>query len=320
MKSPIFIFSLPRSGSTLLQRLLMSHKSISSVSEPWLLLPFVYANKGTGTLSEYSSQNSFIGLSDFINNLPNKEADYVEALRNFIIELYSKHCNNGEIYFLDKTPRYYLIIDEILELFPNAKFIFLFRNPVQVYASLITTFADNKLTYYQTNEDLLDGMRLLSEGYEKYKNKSIHINYEDLVTSPKAQIEKVFNYLNLEIDYSVLNNFSNQNTKGRFGDPSGIKEYNNVSSNSVSKWKMIFNTPIRKKYLLILINKIEAKHIQIQGYDKEQIIKEIKNIRAVYNSIFSDLFYLIRYYMIRKFKLNIFFAKSLKWANNIFFS
>ena len=40
MKSPIFLFSLPRSGSTLLQRVLMSHKDIASVAEPWLMLPF----------------------------------------------------------------------------------------------------------------------------------------------------------------------------------------------------------------------------------------------------------------------------------------
>jgi len=41
MKSPIFILSLLRAGSTLLQRILMGHKDIASVTEPWFLLPFV---------------------------------------------------------------------------------------------------------------------------------------------------------------------------------------------------------------------------------------------------------------------------------------
>ena len=78
MKSPIFIFSLPRAGSTLLQRVLMAHKDISSVAEPWILLPNVYTTKDKGTLSEYASTVSYKGVSDFINNLPNKKNDYLK--------------------------------------------------------------------------------------------------------------------------------------------------------------------------------------------------------------------------------------------------
>ena len=38
---PVFIFSLPRSGSTLLQRVLTGHSEISSFAEPHFLLPLV---------------------------------------------------------------------------------------------------------------------------------------------------------------------------------------------------------------------------------------------------------------------------------------
>jgi len=34
-----FLISLPRAGSTLLQRLLMAHSGIASCGEPWLALP-----------------------------------------------------------------------------------------------------------------------------------------------------------------------------------------------------------------------------------------------------------------------------------------
>ena len=68
MEAPIFIFSLPRAGSTLIQRVLMSNKDICSVAEPWILLPQIYALKGEGSLSEYSSLTSFIAMSDFVNS------------------------------------------------------------------------------------------------------------------------------------------------------------------------------------------------------------------------------------------------------------
>ncbi|MFW6066259.1 MAG: sulfotransferase, partial [Planctomycetota bacterium] len=41
--SPLILFSLPRSGSTLLQRMLSLHGRIASTAEPWLLIPQLYA-------------------------------------------------------------------------------------------------------------------------------------------------------------------------------------------------------------------------------------------------------------------------------------
>ena len=143
MKSPIFLFSIPRSGSTLLQRMLAGHPEISTVSEPWILLPLVYSQKQTGQLSNYSHRNSQLGINDVINQLPQKERDYNLAIRSMSDHIYEKLCLNNEKYFLDKTPRYHLIAQEIISIYPDAKFIFLFRNPLDVYASVMTTWGDN---------------------------------------------------------------------------------------------------------------------------------------------------------------------------------
>ena len=53
---------------------------------------------------------------------------------------YASDSDSDSIYFLDKTPRYYLILKELEQVFPDAKFIFLFRNPVQIYASMLSTW------------------------------------------------------------------------------------------------------------------------------------------------------------------------------------
>jgi hypothetical protein len=42
--TPLFLLSLPRSGSTLAQRILAAHAGIATTSEPWILLPYLYAN------------------------------------------------------------------------------------------------------------------------------------------------------------------------------------------------------------------------------------------------------------------------------------
>ena len=256
MTRPIFIFSLPRAGSTLLQRILMTHEEICSVAEPWVLLPQFYALKSKGTISEYSSYTACTGITDFIENLPNKRKDYNESLRAFILELYNKQCRNNENYFLDKTPRYYLIIDDIVEVFPDAKFIFLFRNPVHVFSSLVNTWGNGRFNkLLSVYEDIYQGVSKLSLGYLKHKNKSIALKYEDIVKNPVKNIESLFEYLGLEFNRSILDQFALQDTKGSLGDPTGSVYYSQISSESLNKWEITFNSMIRKRFVSNLVNK-----------------------------------------------------------------
>ena len=204
--TPIFIFGLPRSGTTLLQKLLMAHPQIASIAEPWILLPFIYSRKKEGILTEYSHSSANIAITDFINNLPNKEFDYNTYLRKFILSLYSKICQNNEKYFLDKTPRYFYIIPEILDIFPNAKFIFLFRNPVQILASVMETWNEGGFSnLHAIYNDLKWGPKLLTDSYEKTKQKALKITYEDLVKNPDIVLKNLCNYLNIDRKSTRLN-------------------------------------------------------------------------------------------------------------------
>ena len=47
--APVFLLSLPRSGSTLLQRLLAVSPEVATAPEPWFLLPLVQSTRATGT-------------------------------------------------------------------------------------------------------------------------------------------------------------------------------------------------------------------------------------------------------------------------------
>ncbi len=289
MKSPIFIFSLPRSGSTLLQRILMSHKDISSVAEPWLLLPFVYTIKSQGIVTDYQHNVAFEAFNDFIDNLPSKEKDYFDALKNFANTLYEKNCNNNEIYFLDKTPRYYFIIPEIAKIFPDAKFIFLFRNPVHVMSSIIQTWGDGHLNHlYNYEKDLGCGPKALSKGYELLKEKAIAIQYEKYVSNPQKSIKNICEYLEIEYDDSMLKNFNDQNTKGCMGDPTGVREYSHISTASLNKWKTTFNTPFRKKLIYKYIETIDADTLMTQGYSKKEILTEIEQLHVIQSNSMRD--------------------------------
>lgn len=320
MKSPIFIFSLPRSGSTLLQRILMSHKDIASVAETFLLLPFVYATKKEGQLSEYCHHCTYAALEDLINNLPNKENDYRRFLAEFSNKIYESLCPKNEIYFLDKTPRYYLIIPEIAKIFPDAKFIFLFRNPVHIYSSLITSWGDRNRFDYPLHHtiDLTMGPELLSKGYGLLKEKSYAIKYEDFLENPEKYLKEISSYLDLPYDKSVLENFSNQDIKGRSGDPTGVKDYKKLDTKPLEKWKSVFNTQFRKKVLKKYIQNIDENVFETAGYSKEDILKEINNLEISYNRFLKDridyiLFHIKKY--IKKFN-----HRRKNWKNSFYLS
>ncbi len=275
----IFIFSLPRAGSTLLQRMLSYHPMIHSVSEPWLLLPFVYSIKRNGIISEYNSHHCSMAINDLIEKLPNGTNDYFSALRNFIKELYFKLCSETNMYFLDKTPRYYLIISEIAEIFPDAKFIFLFRNPLAVLSSIIQTFYKGKLDDVWNRVDLYEGPFCLANGYEILKDKSIAINYEKLLRKPEYIIKCICQYLEIEYLPGMIDKFySNTRVLGKLGDKTGIKIYNNVCEDPINKWKSVLNTPIRKKFAIRYLSYLGKHILSTYGYDLDELLNETRKI------------------------------------------
>lgn len=294
----------------------MSHKDIASIAEPWLLLPFSYSFKKEGILTEYGHIRSYKALEDFIRNLPNKEDDYFKALGVFANTLYEKQCRNNEIYFLDKTPEYYLIIPEIVKIFPNAKFIFLFRNPIHVMSSIIQTWSKGTLKkLYGYNMDLKYGPQALSEGYNLLKDKSYAISYEDFVTEPQKYTDEICNYLEVEFDENMLNSFSRQETKGNMGDPTGIKEYKSISTKSLEKWKTTFNTTFRKKLVFDYVNSIDDSIFAVQGYDKKEILDEIENLQVTIRGSLKDRLDMQYSLLVRILKLNIWFGEGTKnWA------
>lgn len=293
MKNIIFLFSLPRSGSTLLQRILMAHKEIHSVSEPWILLPIIYSLKSNGSFAEYGSSFCYSAIQDFIKILPNQEEDYFKAIENFAQSLYNKATNKDAHYFLDKTPRYYYIIPEITRIFPNAKFIFLFRNPLAIMASIAETWHKGKIRFGNNYRDIYMGPKLLANGYELLKEKSMKVNYENLAANPEKEIKKVFEYLNINYDNKVINNFFYSKLMGAMGDSERSK-YGNIEIKLSEKWKNFYNTKFRQNYAVKYLDYLEGNVLDTFGYNKNDLIKNFMPPKNNYKQSIIDSFYLIR--------------------------
>jgi len=261
----------------------MTHSKISSIAEPNILLPLVFATKLKGVLANYSHWVTYYGIRDIINNLPNKQEDYFKFVREFADKIYNGVSDISDGYFLDKTARYYFIIPEIVKIFPDAKFIFLFRNPVQVYASILLSWSKNRFYLSQKDRfyvDLKEGIDLISQGYEMLKDRSLAIQYEKFVIDPETHLKLIVNYLELEYEGNMLKSFSDQDLKGGNIDPTGIKLYKQVETKTLDKWKTVFNSRYRKFVLKKYIGNLDERTLSVQGYDKASILQEIEQLET----------------------------------------
>ncbi|MEW8634061.1 MAG: sulfotransferase, partial [Candidatus Thiodiazotropha endolucinida] len=78
--NPVFIISLPRSGSTLLQRIIATNPRVSTVSESWLLLPLLSMHTSRELYSEYGQRLAKIAINEFTETLPDGINDFRDSL------------------------------------------------------------------------------------------------------------------------------------------------------------------------------------------------------------------------------------------------
>jgi hypothetical protein len=312
----IFLISLPRSGSTLLQRMLATSPYIDTVSEPWLLLPLSSLIEGDHTLAMYNHNFAHNAIEDFIQSLPNKHIDFYQALETFVLSLYSnKSLPNTAKYFLDKTPRYYIIIKFLSNAFPSAKFIFLFRNPLEVLASVVSTWLNNKLFLYRYFIDLYAGPHALAEGYEGLKDRAVRVNYHDLISLPNVELRRICSFLNIQFDPFMTTNFTNILLNGRMGDKEGINIYSHIDTEPLRKWKEILNTSYRKFYARRYIKHLGDKTLSHFGTNEDEMAREISSIQNIRSGSFVDLFYhttsiIKRWVLVDYYKHNHPFSKN----------
>ncbi len=235
----IFLISQPRSGSTLLQRILAGHPEVFTTAEPWIMLHPLHALKDSGYVADYNAVLARAALRDFCKCLPNGEADYVAAVRGMAVALYNGALEpSGKRWFLDKTPRYYAICPELRRTFPAARFVFLHRNPLAVLASIFDSWIQDdwgKCALFRP--DLLAAPSLLAQALADFGTDAIKVRYEELALHPERAVAQICARLGLDFEPGLLNYGSRPRLSGSMGDQTGIVRHQRPVSDSLEKWR-----------------------------------------------------------------------------------
>jgi hypothetical protein len=234
----IFIISQPRAGSTLLQRILGNHSQVHTVAEPWIMLPAVYALRDRGYEAEYNSAISTRAIDLFLKELPNGREDFYNGIRLMYQHIYGKALQSTtKSYFLDKTPRYYYIIPELYSIFPDAKFILLIRNPLDVLNSILNTWVkDNWFAVSKYRDDLIKAPFLILEGKRELRDKLYILKYEQLITDSENTIQDLCNYIGISFEPKMIDYNNNKIKEFKLGDPKSVYQYKKPNASNTNKW------------------------------------------------------------------------------------
>ncbi len=274
--TPIFIFSITRSGSTLLQRVIAAHDGVATVSEPWLLLPALYALRERGVVAEYTHGLMSRAVREFCETLPAGADDYRDELRSFALRLYRKAARENARYFIDKSPPYYFVADEVMELFPEAKFVFLWRNPLSIVASIIDTWQGGAWRATSFREDLFIGLPRLVATYRERGASAHSVRFEDLLAGGEREWRALFDYLGLEFDPVALERFADVRLAGRMGDQVGVQRYRSLAAEPAAKWKRTLANPLRRAWCRRYIGYLGRERLQLMGYDADRLLGELR--------------------------------------------
>lgn len=236
----IFIISQPRSGSTLLQKLVSNNDLVDTVSEPWLLLPLLGMYKPGLIEAKYNYPVALEGFFDYLQK-KNAAEEFKAELKKLILNLYK--VSDSSHFFVDKTPRYYEILPQMLEMFPFAKFLVLKRNPFASLNSMLSTWSNGKVDYQMFGSFYRDFLVAPFNIHEFCKQNTanpnvLEVKYEDIVAQPQITVKDIYQWLTIPFDMNVLNFEGNEKVKGIFGDDVYKKEpLSKIKSSLSEAWR-----------------------------------------------------------------------------------
>ncbi len=247
--APIFILGLPRTGSTLVERIVSSHSRVISAGE---LNDFALELLKLTGADNKGKQPARLALpkASLAVDMRSLGQNYVTAVRPLLKDTPR---------FIDKLPLNSLYVGLIYLALPHAKVVHVNRHPVD------TCFAAYKYLFknaYPFTYDLDELGEYFIEHYKlmEHWRKILpagwmyDIRYEDIVADQKKATEKLLDYLDLEWEDSCLEFYLNEQASTT-GSASQVREP--LYNSSAGKWRYY------KKHLLPLIDKLEKAGINI---------------------------------------------------------
>ncbi|MGE4073660.1 MAG: sulfotransferase [Lysobacterales bacterium] len=228
---PIFIVGMPRTGTTLVERILSSH-------------PQVYA---AGELSHFSlalkrvSRTHGARVLDAETLAAAAQVDLAEVGRMYLDSTRPRTGHTPR--FIDKMPLNFFYAGIIRRALPGARIICLRRHPLDTIVSNYRQLFATGFAYYNYAYDLLDTARYWQafDGLCRHWSQTLvgawlEIGYEEVVDDLETQARRILAHCGLPWDPAVLDFHSNQ---APVATASSVQVRQPLYRSSVARWRRL---------------------------------------------------------------------------------
>jgi tetratricopeptide (TPR) repeat protein len=223
--APVFLLGFPRSGTTLLDTMLMGHPSIEVLEEEPTL------HKAFELFSNYE-------------DIPVATDEQIQAARDAYFETAAARTSlkPGNL-LVDKNPLATNAIPFIRRLFPDARIILALRHPCDVLLSCyVTNFRlnDGMANFVQldTAAELYDLTFSYFERVQELMPTPTHVvSYENVVDNQDRELRELFDFLELDWHDAVLDHQSTARGRGRIKTASYAQVVEPIYKRSSGRWQ-----------------------------------------------------------------------------------
>jgi len=190
--SPIFVLGLPRTGSTLVDRILSAHSGVDSLGEiPDFALALVQL-AGGGTRAELLSRASAVDAGALGGAYLARIAGYGAKAKRLI----------------DKTPSNFLYLGPILKSLPGATVVHVSRHPMDACYAIYKTLFRMGYPYSYDLSDLARYYgayaRLMRHWRALFPGRIVEVSYEALANAPGPQTRQLLEACGLPFEEACL--------------------------------------------------------------------------------------------------------------------
>lgn len=228
-REPIFIVGMPRTGTTLVERILGSHSAVFAAGELNAFPRQVTALSGIGTTDDLD-----------LETLAQAAAGDMSTLGRAYIDQTRPRTGHTPR-FVDKLPLNFLYLGFIRRALPNAKLICLRRDPMDTCLSNYRQLFATNFRYYYYNLDLLDCGRyyiefdrLMAHWREVMPGAVFELQYETLVDDPEPVCRDLLAFCELPWEDACLDF---QHRGGSVATPSAVQVRQGIYRTSVNRWQ-----------------------------------------------------------------------------------
>lgn len=192
----IFIVGMPRTGTTLTERLLQQSGKARSAGE---LQDF-------GNLLATATREVQASTPGLPPALASLEIDFAALGREYMRG--ARQTAGGSAVFIDKMPVNFMYCGPILKALPDAKIIHLARDPLDSCHAVFKTLFFDSYSFSYDLDELADYYiayhRMMRHWHAVMPGRILDVHYEALVTDTEGQARRIYDWCGLPWDPAVL--------------------------------------------------------------------------------------------------------------------